>query len=214
MRRIIRVGAPNLIEAFLGMWLGNFLVMRIVGELHNPAAWGAHVNAVKLEGMSYLPAFAIATAAATLVGQYLGMGDTRRAMEATKICWGAAAAVAACVGVIFITMPWPLARMLTNEPALLALTPKLLRIAGFFEAFLATYMVLAQALRGAGDTRATMVLMFFSTFAVRLPLAYLLGVALGYGLTGVWVGMCLELIVRAGLLAGRFFQGGWMHARV
>jgi putative MATE family efflux protein len=214
MKRIVRVGVPNLAEALFGNWVANFVLMRVVGMLGNPAAWGAHVNTVKIEGLSYLPALAIAVAASTLTGQYLGLGDPERAKRAIRICWAAAVIVAGCVGLIFIAFPWPLARMLTDEPEILALTPKLLRIAGCFEIFLATYMVLAQALRGAGDTRATMVLMFISTFAVRLPLAYAIGVWMGYGLVGVWVGMCLELIVRAGLLAWRFRQGGWVHARV
>ena len=45
----------------------------------------AHNNTIKIEGMSYLTGFAFATAAATMVGQSLGMRDPRRAMRSCRI---------------------------------------------------------------------------------------------------------------------------------
>ena len=63
------------------------------------------------------------------------------------------------------------------------------------------------ALRGAGDTRGPMAITYLSTFLVRLPAAWLLGVTLGYGLSGVWFALCGELVVRGTLYYLRF-RGG------
>jgi Na+-driven multidrug efflux pump len=50
--KIVRVGLPNLLEGG-GMWLGNFVVIMIVGRLPNAAAIGAHFIAVRIEALSY-----------------------------------------------------------------------------------------------------------------------------------------------------------------
>ncbi len=48
-------------------------------------------------------------------------------------------------------------------------------------------MVLMNALIGAGDTRRSMWISILSQWAFFLPLAYLVGPLLGYGLLGVWI---------------------------
>ena len=54
----------------------------------------------------------------------------------------------------------------------------------------------------------------FASFGLRLPAAWLLGVVLEMGLTGVWLGMCLEIVLRSALFAWRFLHGGWKRVRV
>jgi Na+-driven multidrug efflux pump len=55
--------------------------------------------------------------------------------------------------------------------------------------------------------------------AVRMPLTYLLATPIagggwGWGLRGAWIAMLVDLSVRGVLVAARFLQGGWKHARV
>jgi Na+-driven multidrug efflux pump len=118
------------------------------------------------------------------------------------------------VGLVFLVMPGPLIALVTNDPEILREAPTLLRICGPSEVFMATYLVLSQAMRGAGDTRAPMLLSYFSIFCVRLPAAYLLGVVLGGGLVGIWFALCGEVAFRGILFAGRFWQGGWLRVGV
>ena len=87
--------------------------------------------------------------------------------------------------------------------------PNLLLICGAFQVFFAISMVLRQGLRGVGDTRWTFTITTFSSYCVRLPAAWYLGVHLGLGLEGIWIGLCAELVIRAGLFAARFYHGGW-----
>ena len=75
-------------------------------------------------------------------------------------------------------------------------------------------MVLGGAMRGAGDTRATMWLTTLSTYLLRLPAVYLLGVVWDLGLNGVWFALCGELVFRGIIYALRFWQGGWAKIKV
>ena len=211
--RIMRNGLPNLVESF-GQWGGNFMVLKVVSLVALPAAMGAHMIAIRLEAISFLPGFAIGTAAATLSGQYLGLGDSERAKQAVQICWRWGAGIMVAMGMLFILIPEVLVRIVTNEPALLEATPPLLHMAGSIQFFFGTYMVLSQAMRGAGATRSTAVLSNSLTFFVRLPLAYLLGIYFELGLQGIWLGLCLELVLRGSAISLLFLHGGWMRAKV
>lgn len=213
LKRIIRIGLPYLAESS-GQWGGNFMVLKIVSMVAMPAAMGAHMIAIRLEAISYLPGAAIGTAAATLTGQYLGLGDSERARDAVRICWLWGAGIMGAMGLLFILQPDALVRIVTNEPELLEATPQLLYVAGWVQIFFGTYMVLSQAMRGAGATRATAILGNSSTFLVRLPLAYLLGIYFDLGLLGIWYGLCVELIIRGTGFGVLFLHGGWAKAKV
>jgi Na+-driven multidrug efflux pump len=58
------------------------------------------------------------------------------------------------------------------------------------------------------------VLTYASTFLVRLPLVWLLGVHYGYGLWGVWVALSVELIFRGLLFLFAFLRGRWANVSV
>jgi Na+-driven multidrug efflux pump len=75
-------------------------------------------------------------------------------------------------------------------------------------------MVLSGAMRGAGDTKTTMLIGFVSMYLVRVPLVWIIGVELGYGLVGVWYALATELMFRGALNLARFMQGGWMKVKV
>jgi len=219
-RRIIRVAWPSLVENS-GMWIGNALVGTIVGLLiarsGQDGLMGAHIIAIRVESLSFLPGVALGIAAATLMGQYLGAGDAEMAKRATLLCWAVAVALMGAMGVLFIVMPEPIAGLLAPGEAVAQvreMSVPLLRIAGTIQIFFATYLVLSQALRGAGDTLGPMVITYGSTFGVRLPAAYLLGIELDLGLTGVWIGLCGELVVRGSVYAWRFGRGAWREIEV
>ncbi len=194
LRRILRISGPQFLDGS-AMWSGNFLLAALVGYLGStvqPGALAAHIVVIRIEAISYLPGWALAQAAATLMGQYLGLGDSRRARTAVKYCWALAAIIMSAMGTMFLIWAEPLVRCVTAEPRLLDLAPPLLRICGPAQIFLGTAIVLEQAVRGAGDTRPVAVLVIASTFLVRLPAAYVAGVYLAGGIAGIWLAVCLE----------------------
>jgi Na+-driven multidrug efflux pump len=213
---VTRVGLPSLIEAS-GFWIAQFLVLGIVGNIGYaglPNALAVHTVAVRLDGISYLPGFAMSAAAATLAGQYLGVGDPKRVKQASLLCWYFCMAIMGTMGLLFVLIPGLLVGIVTTDPVVLRDAPTLLRICGPSEIFMATYLVLSAAMRGAGDTRTPMYLSYFSIFFVRLPAVYIFGVVLGYNLIGIWFALCGEVAFRGVIFALRFWQGGWLKAKV
>ena len=216
IKRIVRIGLPNLAEAS-GFWVAQFLVLGVVGNIGYaglPNALAVHTVAVRIDGISYLPGFAMSAAAATLAGQYLGVGDPKRVKRASLLCWYFCMAIMGTMGLLFVLIPGLLIGIVTTDPVILRDAPTLLRICGPSEIFMATYLVLSAAMRGAGDTRAPMYLSYFSIFCVRLPAVYILGVVLGYNLIGIWFALCGEVVFRGVIFALRFWQGDWLKAKV
>ncbi len=214
LRRIIRVGTPNMLESVAGMWVANYMVLMIVGRLATQGVIGAHMIAIRIESLSFLSGYALSTAAATLAGQYLGLGDPRRARHAVMVCWAAAAVIMTTLGVAFLTVPEVFVGLITDAPLLVEQSVTPIRICGPIQIFFATQMVLAGALRGTGDTRAAMWMTTVSVYLIRLPSAYLLGIAWGWGLPGVWLALCGELVFRGVIFAARFLHGGWVKVQV
>ncbi len=98
--------------------------------------------------------------------------------------------------------------LLTPEPAVQELGIRILRIEAFAEPMYAASIVISGVLRGAGDTLASSLMNFFSIWFVRLPLAFFL--AKTWGLTGVWVAMCLELCFRGVIFLIRLYRERWL----
>jgi putative MATE family efflux protein len=222
LNRIVRIGIPSFCEG-VSMWAVNLFALMFIGIIAERAAanggsadglQGAHIIAVQWEAFSFMPGFAIGTAAGALAGQYLGAGNPRQAQRAVLACTGVAVVLMSLLGVIFMTQGEALTRIISDEPIHLEEVPQLLRICGAIQVFFAATMVIRQGLRGVGDTRWTFLITTVSSYGVRLPAAYLLGITFELGLAGIWMGLCGELIIRASLFAARFFHGGWKHIKV
>lgn len=228
IRRIVRVGLPNLFEMF-GMWVGNYAIMIFVGWLGAGGLMGAHIVAIRIEAFSFLPGFAMGAAAATLAGQYLGAGSPAMARKAIWICTGVAASTMGLTGLAFIVAPRAIVGLLSSQPTHLEIAPTLLVITGIVQIPFAASIVWRSALRGVGDVRAVMLLTWWTTYAVRLPLAYLLSgvdIPLPGGkvipnpvpweptLAGLWIGLCSEIVIRALAFGWRFTRGAWTRTRV
>ncbi len=235
MRRIVRLGVPNFLETF-GMWIGNFVAILMVGWLSlrpgDSGLLGAHMVAIRIESLSFLPGFAMGAAAATLSGQYLGAGSPEHAARAIRRCAVVAASVMYAFGLVFIYAPEHATRLLSDQPVHLDYVPVLLMVCGFIQIPFGLAIVTRGAMRGAGDVKVVMAITWVCTYLIRLPLAYLIsgvdiplpdslggGVLtnpspLDGGLVGLWVGLCLEHVIRCLLFVARLLQGGWARARV
>lgn len=142
-----------------------------------------------------LPAFGLALAATTLVGNALGRADTDDAA-----LWGwNTAAIALIYGVmlsmVLIPMADPLLGVfLTNmETRQLAYLPMILWALAI--PFDTAGMVLMNSLIGAGDTRRSMWISVLAQWVFFLPVAFIAGPVLGFGLLGVWA---VNAIYRSG----------------
>ncbi len=215
IRRVLRIGVPAGFEGLL-TWVAQFTIVIIINGMdRSNIAPAAHLNAVKIEAFSYLPGWAFATAAATLVGQSLGMNDPRRARRGTYIAFATGGAIMTVCGLLFIFFGGTFARwMLPSQPAIAALTARCLFVTGFIQTGFAASMIFSGALRGAGDTMVVMGINLFSTIGLRLAGVLVAVFYFKLGLVAVWCILAGELFIRGVMVWLRFEQGGWKHIEV
>lgn len=218
--RIARVGIPSFFEG-LTMWSVGVVVTLFIGMISrrggdeaSAGLIGAHSIAIQWEAFSYLPGYAIGTAAASLAGQYLGARNPDAARRAIRACaWLGAIVMSAC-GVVFALFGTELTRIISSQPVHLELVPPCLLICAFAQPFFSLSMTVRQGLRGAGDTAWVFYITLVSTWGIRLPAAWYFGVVLDWGLPGIWIGLCGELVIRGLLFLARFTWGRWTRIEV
>ena len=85
-----------------------------------------------------------------------------------------------------------------------SLSASLLIISGFFQISDGLQAVVLGALRGLQDVNIPALIAFFSYGLIGLPISYILGIKLEYGVMGIWIGLLSGLTTSSILLFLRF----------
>jgi Na+-driven multidrug efflux pump len=158
--------------------------------------------------------FAVATAAATMVGQSLGMKDPLRARRCAYLAYLIGGGAMTLCGISFILFGPQWAWIFSKDPQIIDLTAKCLFITGFIQIGFAAAMIFGSALRGAGDTFAVMLYNLASVLGVRLVGVLLVTRMFGLGLPAIWIVLSFELCIRGALMYRRFVMGKWQAITV
>jgi putative MATE family efflux protein len=216
VREVIR----NIVNVSLGA-VGQFLIaslswvflVRIVADFGTDAVGGYGV-AVRIIIVALLPAWGMANAAATLVGQNLGAGQPERAARSAWLCGHYNMVYMVLVTVFFwVASPYIVSFFgqgaVADGHAILAL--RVISLGYFFYGY---GMVLAQALNGAGDSVTPTWLNVLCFWAIEIPLAYVLALTVGMGPLGVFASVAISESILAVLCAIAFQRGKWKLVKV
>ncbi|HRD53138.1 MAG TPA: MATE family efflux transporter [Flavobacteriales bacterium] len=218
--RPVAVVLGNIVKVSIG-GIGQFLIasaswiflVRIVADF-GTAAVGGYTVAVRIIIVALLPAWGMANAAATLVGQNLGAKQPDRAQRSVWLCGHYNMVFMVLVTLFFwIGAPWIVSFFAQSAEAdATAITALRIVSCGYF--FYGYGMVLAQAFNGAGDSLTPTWLNAVCFWAIEIPLAYLLAITAGLGPAGVFASVAISESILA-VLSGILFQRGkWKLAQV
>ncbi|MFG1691540.1 MATE family efflux transporter [Gemmatimonadota bacterium] len=210
--RLVRLSGTGTFQAFVSTasWIG---LVRIIAGFGSEALAGYTV-AIRIVLFALLPAWGLANAAATMVGQGLGAGKPDRAERAVWMAGKMNFVFLGSVGMLFLAFaPW-MVSLFTAEPLTAAHGVHGLRIIslGFF--FYGYGMVLTAAFNGAGDAWTPTWLNLGCFWAWEIPLAWFLAYRLEWGADGVFAAITVAfstIAVAAGVL---FKRGRWKKVKV
>jgi putative MATE family efflux protein len=158
----------------------------IIGRVGTPELAAGNVLVTVLL-FAILPGIAMGIACTTLVGQALGAMD---ADDAYQWAWDVAKLTVILLTVLGLPMwlvPDLVSAIFIHEPATRELARWPMRIMGLTMPLEALIFAFMHGLLGAGDARRVMSVSIGTQWFVFLPLAYLVGPFLGFGLLGVWL---------------------------
>ncbi|WP_314811155.1 MATE family efflux transporter [Fusobacterium pseudoperiodonticum] len=211
-KRILKVGIPAAVEQ-LGLRIGMLIFEMMVISLGN-LSYAAHKIALTAESISFNLGFAFSFAASALVGQELGKGSSQKALKDGYICTIIAMIVMSTFGLLFFIIPQFLVLLFTKDKDVIELATMALKIVSICQPFSGASMVLAGALRGAGDTKSVLFITYLGIFLIRIPITYLFLDVLNFGLAGAWIVMTIDLAIRSSLAFYIFRRGKWKYLQV
>jgi putative MATE family efflux protein len=193
-----RVAAPALAERLL-YHLGYLGFVWMIARLGDDVM-AANQALLSVESICFLSADGFGVAAATLVAQKLGAGRSDEARRSAILATRYAMVLLTGVGLVVLAVRRAVFALFSPEPRVAELGVDGAPILALAQPFMAATVVLSEALRGGGFTRAVLGVSAFGGVVVRLSGTFVCAVALGLGLRGVWLGSTLDWAVRSALL--------------
>lgn len=189
-----------------------FLV-RILSSFGSDALAGYTIG-IRVIIFAIMPAWGMANAAATLVGQNLGAKQPERAEQSV---WKTAfynMVFLLSVAVIFFAGAEAIMRLFTQNEKVIDYGVLCLRFISVGYAFYGYGMVISQSFNGAGDTRTPTIINLFGFWAFQIPLAYVLAKVVNMGPSGVFIAIPVAESAIAIVAILIFRQGKWKTIQV
>ena len=199
--RTLKIGLP--IGAQTSVEFSTFAAISIFAGWFGADALSGHQVAMNLASLMYMVPAGIASASAVLVGHAIGENDAphaRRVAASALACGGGYMLLSAALLLVF---PRLFASAYTSVPGVVAVAASLIPIAGVFQIFDGLQVVASGVLRGAGDTRASMLSNVLGFWLVGMPVSLALGFGAHGGVVGLWWGFVAGLAAVATFLVGR-----------
>lgn len=217
IRQVLRVGWPAGLQFFSDLVSWAVLTSILIGGFGR-AHLAAHTAIIRYISLSFMPAVGIGIAATALVGKYIGAGRRDLARKRAHAALLLAMGYMGTCGLAFLLFRGPLVDVFVTAQdtpglsgeAIVEIGSQLFIVAALFQLFDAIGIVYVGALRGAGDTRFTMVVTMLLSWTV----------VVGGGLTmvhwlpglkslGPWIAGAAYVIILGLVLAWRFEGGAW-----
>ena len=204
---IVKVGSSAMVEQVF-MRIGFFSYAKIVAGL-GTVAFAAHQIGMNILNLSFSFGDGFSVAASSLVGQSLGEKRPDKAIIYAKVGQRFALTVSVLLSLTFLAGNTLFVQIFSNDPAIIAMSRPLTVIIAITTLGQITSVVLSGCLRGAGDVLYTAWVSLISIGLIRPLASWLLCYPLGLGLTGAWLGLLLDQMLRLVLVYLRFRGDKW-----
>lgn len=211
LRKIVKIGIPAALQmaitAFSNVFVQSYVANVAGDKTYSLAGWTSYT---KVDHFLFLPVQSIALAVTTFVGQNLGSGDSARARRGIWVSFRLALCINAVLIALVMIFAGPLAGIFNDDPNVVRCAKLLLTYVSPFYMLTCINQIFASALRGAGNTRAPMLIMLGTFVGFRQLYLFimsnyisneLLPIAMGYPAGWLACSICM-------LLYYRFFSFG------
>jgi MATE family, multidrug efflux pump len=210
----------NLVKVSIG-GIGQFLIgtsswvflMRIMSEFGSDVLAG-YTIAIRVMLFSFMPAWGMSNAAATLVGQNLGANQPDRAEKSVWVTGKYNAYFMAIVSVIYLIFAKQIIMLFNQEPSVVKYGSLCLQVIASGYVFYAYGMVVIQSFNGSGDTKTPTLINFICFWLIQLPFAYIVAIYFDAGPKGVFWSITIAEVMIAIIGIIWFKKGKWKTVKV
>lgn len=206
-----RLGWPIGIQ--LGMEVASFALVAIFIGWLGTTTLAAHQVMLSMTNLIFMFYLGIATAVSIRVSNYNGLHDLRGVRQAAF----AGYEMILCIGVVLSTLAFvvrgEISGLFTDSAEVAAIVSTLIIPLILYQLGDATQVTFSNALRGIGDVKKLMKYSFIAYILISLPASYVMGIAMGWGALGVWMGFPIGLSTAGALYLRRFLWVSDMKRR-
>ncbi|MDR0307017.1 MAG: MATE family efflux transporter [Chitinispirillales bacterium] len=206
-RQILSVGVPTAGEN-LSYNLGQIIIMRMVSSLGTEAL-AATVYALTVLRFVHVSSISIGIATQIKVGYYVGAGLAGEAKEKVYRYFLTGVAISLTLIVIVNLLQAPIVNIFTQNADVHRLIFGILMVALLLEPGRNFNVIIIPALKGAGDVRFPVYMGILFMWGIGVLLAYVFGIALGWGLIGIWIALTLDEWIRGAVMLLRWRGDRW-----
>lgn len=212
LKRLLKLGIPTAGENI--SYNFSQLVLTAFVNTMGIVAINTKIYANMLSMFTYMIALAAATATQIIVGHSVGAGNYDFAYKRVMKTLRFSLIISISVAVInWLAAPLTFS-LFSSDSNVAALGSTVMFIAVFLEFGRTTNIVIINSMKAAGDVKFPTMLAIFSMWGLSVLIAYILGIVLGMGLAGVWIGMAADEIFRGVVVLIRWKKGTWKGKRV
>lgn len=210
---LIKVGIPSGVQHVFTNVSFLFLTA-MINEFGGVAAGAAAGIVNKFNAFGLLPSVAVSSSVSAMISQSLGAKKPERVKKAMGYGFILCLSLCAIVFIIANVFPTQIYHLFGADADVLGIGVPYMHIFSFEYVFVGIIIATNAVFMATGNTWVAMVSNLITAFLVRMPVAYLLGRVMGYGVPGVAVAIPTATAVGAIIVVIYYFTGAWKKNRV
>lgn len=189
----------------MGLETGLFSITGIMVGWLGSVALGAQQILVSISTLGFMIYYGIGAAVSVKVSNYYGQHDIVSARKTTMAGFHLILCLAVAASLFFILSRNYIGYLFTPELEVVNLVSALMFMLLLYQFGDVLQITYANSLRGIGDVVSMAVISFIGYFVIALPVCYLCGFVLNWGIIGIWVGYPIGLTATGLMLCVRYY---------
>lgn len=189
----------------MGLETGLFSLTGIMIGWLGSIALAAHQVVVSISTLGFTIYYGVGAAISVKVSNYYGRGDITNARRVTMAGFHIILLLAVVASLIFLCSSNYIGYLFTTSAEVVSLVSTLMMMLLLYQFGDALQITYANSLRGIGDVVSMAVISFFGYLVIALPVCYIFGFVLNWGITGIWLGYPIGLTATGLMLCIRYY---------
>lgn len=204
VKRLTSLGVPIALE--MGMETASFSLSIIMVGWLGTIALASHQVMITISQFTFMVYYGLGAAVAVRTSYFYGQGDRESTHHVVNAGLRLMVLLEVLLGGIIFLLRHEIGGWFTDSQEVSAAVLTLMVPFFIYQFGDGLQINYANALRGIADVKPLMLIAFIAFFVISLPVGYLCGFVLGYGLVGVWMAFPFGLTSAGVMMWWRFRQ--------
>lgn len=209
---IFKLGFPSALEN-ISYTTSQMMITGIIASF-GTAMVTSKIYTQNITAVIFTVAASVSIVNQIIVGRYIGMNLKKEAKFYTNKLLARSVGTALLSSFILALLSSFIIKIFTDDPAIQHTVLTLVWISILLEPARMVNEIIIGALNTAGDVKYPTTISILVTYIFTVPMSYIVGIYLGYGLTGVWIVFIVDEWIKAAILYKRWTNESWRDIQI